>query len=54
MSRIYKFHNPVKKGLVFSAEDYIYYGARDYSGEKGMLENILLWPGSTHAKGFAK
>jgi len=39
---MYKFHNPVKKGLVFSAEGSIYCGARDYSGEKGMLENIVV------------
>jgi|GEM_PF-5214408 len=30
------------KGGVFSAEDYVYSSARDYAGEKGLLEIKLL------------
>jgi hypothetical protein len=33
MSRNYRFHNP---------EDYVYSSARDYSGEKGMLDNVVV------------
>jgi len=39
---IYIHQNPVKAGLVFRAEDYVYSSAIDYSGEKGLLSNIVV------------
>ena len=42
MSRNYKFDNPVEEGLVFKAEDYIYSSAIDYSGEKGLLNDVIV------------
>ncbi|MCT4646469.1 MAG: transposase, partial [Carboxylicivirga sp.] len=38
----YIHNNPVEEGLVFSPEDYVYSSARDYSGEKGMLDVIVI------------
>jgi len=44
----YTHNNPVDAGLVFKPEDYLYSSARDYAGEKGYLENIVVvrkWSG---------
>lgn len=30
----YKFHNPVKEGLVFRSENYVYYSAGNYAEKK--------------------
>jgi REP element-mobilizing transposase RayT len=38
----YIHQNPVEEGLVFKAEQYMYSSAVDYSGEKGLLEIILI------------
>jgi REP element-mobilizing transposase RayT len=38
----YIHQNPVKEGLVAKPEDYLYSSARDYTGEKGYLENVFL------------
>jgi len=38
----YIHDNPVEAGLVFRPEDYRYSSAVDYSGEKGLLENVVL------------
>ena len=38
----YVHHNPVKQGLVSKPEDYLYSSARDYSGEIGLLNGIVL------------
>jgi len=38
----YIHNNPVEKGLVFRPEDYIYSSAIDYSGEKGILDNVIV------------
>ncbi|WP_430972874.1 hypothetical protein [Sunxiuqinia rutila] len=35
-------NNPVEAGLVFIAEDYWYSSAVDYSGEKGVLNNVIV------------
>ena len=35
----YIHNNPVEGGLVFRSEDNIYSNAKDYSGEKGILNN---------------
>ena len=42
MSRNYKFYNHVDEGLVSRPEDYVYSSARDYSGEKGLLDVIVI------------
>ena len=54
MSRIYKFHNPVKKGLVFSAEDYMYRIACDYTGGNGLLNVIGISNGTDYKSAPAK
>ncbi|MBS2213735.1 transposase [Carboxylicivirga mesophila] len=38
----YIHNNPVEEGLVFNPEDYVYSSARDYSGEQGMLEGVVV------------
>ena len=38
----YIHNNPVEEGLVFRSEDYIYSSAIDYSGEKGILDNVIV------------
>lgn len=38
----YIHQNPVEAGLVARAEDYLYSSARDYAGEKGLLDQIIL------------
>jgi len=38
----YVHTNPVEEGLVYKPEDYIYSSAKDYSGEKGLLEGIVV------------
>ena len=38
----YLHQNPVEQGIVFNPEDYIYSSARDYCGEKGDLELVLI------------
>jgi len=35
-------NNPVSAGFVSSPTDWIYSSARDYAGEKGLLDIILL------------
>ena len=34
---IYLYNNPVKHGIVFRPEDYVFSSAIDYCGEKGLL-----------------
>ncbi len=38
----YIHNNPVEEGLVFRPEDYVYSSAKDYSGEKGILNDIII------------
>jgi hypothetical protein len=38
----YIHNNPVEAGLVIYPEDYLYSSARDYSGEKGILEGVIV------------
>jgi hypothetical protein len=38
----YLHQNPVEAGFVSSPEDYLYSSARDYCGEKGLLEVVLV------------
>ncbi|MEM1258655.1 MAG: transposase [Bacteroidota bacterium] len=39
----YVHQNPVEAGLVFNPEDYVYSSALDYSGEKGLLDNVVVF-----------
>lgn len=39
----YIHNNPVAEGIVFRAKDYKYSSASDYSGEKGMLDNVVVF-----------
>ena len=38
----YVHNNPVDDGLVNYPEDYLYSSAIDYSGEKGLVENVIV------------
>ena len=38
----YLHNNLVEEGFVENPEDYVYSSARDYAGEKGLLEVELL------------
>ncbi len=37
----YIHDNPIKAGIVDKSEDYVYSSARDYTGEKGLLDIII-------------
>ena len=39
----YTHMNPVEAGLVFGPEDYVYSSAVDYSGDKGLLDDIVIF-----------
>ncbi|MBI9058466.1 MAG: transposase [Labilibaculum sp.] len=38
----YIHNNPVEEGLVSHPEDYLYSSARDYKGDKGILDKVIL------------
>jgi len=38
----YIHNNPVEEGLVYHPEDYVYSSARDYGGEKGLLNDVVV------------
>ena len=38
----YIHNNPVKAGFVDEPEDYVYSSARDYAGEQGLIEVVLI------------
>ncbi|WP_321369488.1 transposase [uncultured Draconibacterium sp.] len=38
----YVHQNPVEEGFVFRAEDYLFSSAVDYSGEKGLLDDVIV------------
>ncbi len=38
----YIHNNPVEEGLVYRPEDYVYSSAGDYSGEKGLLNDVIV------------
>ena len=42
-SNNYVHNNPVEEGLVYKAEDYVYSSAIDYSGQKGLIDNVLVF-----------
>lgn len=39
----YVHNNPVKAGLVYRAEDYVYSSAVDYADQKGLLEDVVVF-----------
>ena len=38
----YIHNNPVEEGLVYRHEDYVYSNAKDYRGEKGLLNDVIV------------
>lgn len=38
----YIHQNPVEEGLVYYPEDYVYSSARDYAGEKGLIDGVVV------------
>jgi putative transposase len=38
----YTHENPVRAGIVESAEDYLYSSARDYCGRKGLVNIVFV------------
>lgn len=39
----YVHNNPVEAGLVFKPEDYVYSSAINYAGQKGVLDNVVVF-----------
>lgn len=39
----YVHNNPVEAGLVYNAEDYIYSSAIDYAGQKGLIDDVMVF-----------
>ena len=39
----YIHNSPVEEGFVFRPEDYKYSSATDYAGEKGVLDNVVVF-----------
>lgn len=39
----YVHNNPVEAGLVYKAEDYVYSSATDYAGQKGIVDDIMVF-----------
>jgi REP element-mobilizing transposase RayT len=39
----YVHNNPVESGLVYKSEDYVYSSAIDYSGQKGLIEDVVVF-----------
>ena len=39
----YIHQNPVEEGLVYNPQDYVYSSARDYAGEKGLIEGVVVF-----------
>jgi REP element-mobilizing transposase RayT len=38
----YIHNNPVKNGLVYYPEDYVYSSAKDYAGENGLINDVIV------------
>jgi hypothetical protein len=38
----YVHNNPVEDGLVYKPEDYVYSSALDYSGQKGLVDDVVF------------
>ncbi|MDP3352437.1 MAG: transposase [Flavobacteriaceae bacterium] len=39
----YTHNNPVESGLVFKPEDYVYSSAINYTGDKGLIEDVIVF-----------
>ena len=39
----YVHNNPVQEGLVYNPEDYVYSSAVDYAGQKGLINDVLIF-----------
>jgi REP element-mobilizing transposase RayT len=39
----YVHNNPVEEGLVYKSEDYVYSSAIDYSGQKGLVDDVVVF-----------
>jgi hypothetical protein len=39
----YVHNNPVKEGLVYKPEDYVYSSAIDYTDQKGLLDSVVVF-----------
>ncbi|WP_317190891.1 hypothetical protein [Flavobacterium sp. ALJ2] len=39
----YVHNNPVEERLVYKAEDYVYSNAIDYSGQKGIINHVVVF-----------
>ena len=39
----YVHNNPVEEGLVYKPEDYVYSSAIDYTDQKGLLNNVVVF-----------
>lgn len=39
----YVHNNPVEEGLVYKAEDCVYSSAIDYSGQKGLIDSVVVF-----------
>ncbi|WP_367768869.1 hypothetical protein AB3G33_10045 [Flavobacterium sp. WC2421] len=39
----YVHNNPVEEGLVYKPEDYVYSSAIDYAGEKGLIDDVVVF-----------
>ncbi len=38
----YIHNNPVEEGIVYKPEEYVYSSAKDYSGELGLIEGVIV------------
>ena len=36
-------NNPVEEGLVYKPEDYVYSSATDYAGQKGLIDDVIVF-----------
>ena len=39
----YVHNNPVQERLVYNPEDYVYSSAVDYAGQKGLIDDVLIF-----------
>ena len=39
----YVHNNPVEEGLVYKPEDYVYSSATDYAGQKGLVDDVIVF-----------
>jgi REP element-mobilizing transposase RayT len=39
----YVHNNPIEEGLVYKPEDYVYSSAIDYAGQKGLIDDVVVF-----------